>query len=447
MNFDNVKNYLIEEARSAGLEEYEIFFMESDGVSAETLKHEVAAFSSEVGGGVCFRCVFDGHMGSASTELFTKDEMKALVARACENAKNIESADKAIIFEGSAEYAKLDLPEFVEKSTAEIKKTVLELEEKIYAQSPLVIDGSCAYAYQSKTKIALINSKGLNLSEEVGGNGVFVQAVVQKDGESQEAFCAEATFDGDVLEKLPARAVDEAVSKLGASSVSSGKYDMIFSGKQMRSLLSVFSSVFSGRSALLGLSLLNGKVGEAVAADCVTLIDDPMRQGCPMQTSFDGEGVATFSKNVIENGVLKTLLYDLSTAERVGAVSTGNGQRSSYSDSVSIRPYSFYFKAGDVSKDDLIAKVDNGIYITALNGLHAGANSATGDFSLDSAGFVIRDGKLCEYVKSFTVAGNFFDILKNIEALSNEIDFALPSGFTVFGSPDVLVRGISVAGK
>ena len=447
MNFDIIKNDLIAAADSAELEEYEIFFMEGDGVSAETLKHEVSAFSSEVGGGVCFRCVVDGHMGSASTELFTKDEMKKLVERAKENAKNIESADKAIIFSGSESYQTLELPPIPSKTTAEIKNLVLDLENKIYEQSDLVIDGTQAYAYQSKTKIALINSKGLNLSSEVGTGGVFVQAVVQKDGESQEAFCAESSFEDNIINKLPKKAVEEAISKLGAGSVSSGKYDIIFSGKQMRSLLSAFTTVFSGRSALLGLSLLKGKEGEKIASDAVTLVDDPMRVGYPMQAAFDGEGVATYRKNVIEHGILNTLLYDLSTADRVGVSSTGNGQRSSYSEPVSIRPYSFYFEAGKLTKEELISNVSDGIYITALNGLHAGANSNTGDFSIDSAGFRIKDGKLCGAVKSFTIAGNFFDLLKNIEALSNEVDFGMPSGFTVLGSPDVLVRNISVAGK
>ena len=447
MNFDIIKNELIAEANNAGLEEYEIFFMEGAGVSAETLKHEVSAFSSEVGGGVCFRCVVNGHMGSASTEVFTKEEAKAVVARAKENALNIESADKAIIFEGSKNYAELNLPKFTSKSTAEIKELVLDLEKKIYEENELVVDGTQAYAYQSNTKLALINSKGLNLSNEVGTCGVFAQAVVQKDGESQEAFCAESSFDEEKMTALPKKAVDEALAKLGASSVESGKYDIIFSGKQMRALLSTFSSIFSGRSALLGLSLLKGKEGEKIASDRVTLVDDPMREGYPMQTSFDGEGVATYRKNVIENGTLKTLLYDLSTADRVGVESTGNGQRSSYADAVSIRPYSFYLEAGNINKDELVAKVSDGIYITALNGLHAGANSNTGDFSIDSAGFRIKDGKLCEAVKSFVISGNFFDLLKNVEDLSCDIDFGMPSGFTVYGSPDVLVRGMSIAGK
>ena len=82
-----------------------------------------------------------------------------------------------------------------------------------------------------------------------------------------------------------------------------------------------------------------------------------------------------------------------------------------------------------------------------MKGLHAGANPVTGDFSLEAAGFMIRDGKLCEAVKSFTVAGNFFELLKSVAALGNKLERGVQTGFTAFGSPDVLVHEMSIAGK
>ena len=215
----------------------------------------------------------------------------------------------------------------------------------------------------------------------------------------------------------------------------------------MKDLLSTFSSVFSGRSANLGLSLLKGKEGEKIAADCLTLIDDPQKEGSATQTAFDGEGVATYTKNVIENGVLNTLLYDIASADKVGKESTGNGQRGSYASPVSVAPYHFYLAGGSLSDDELLASMGDGLYITELKGLHAGANAVTGDFSIESAGFRVRDGKKCEAIKSFTVAGNFFDLLKEIDSLGNEVRWGFPGGSTVFGSPDVLVCGMSVAGK
>jgi PmbA protein len=172
-----------------------------------------------------------------------------------------------------------------------------------------------------------------------------------------------------------------------------------------------------------------------------------MREGYALQTPFDGEGVATYRKNVVENGVLKTLLYDLTRAEKAGKQSTGNGQKHGYASSVSIAPYSFSVGAGDKTLDELMELAQDGILITECKGFHAGANAVTGDFSIESAGFRIRNGKRAEPIKSFTVAGNFFELLKSVHAIGNEIHWSPLGGFTTFGSPDLLVLGMSVAGK
>ena len=293
----------------------------------------------------------------------------------------------------------------------------------------------------------LINSHGLDLSNKYGICGSYVQAVINRDGEAEENFEICGELEGDRFSALPKKATEGAIAKLGAGRIPSGKYDVIFSAKQTRALLSTYSDIFSAKNAQLGLSLLRGKEGERIAAECITIVDDPMREGCTAQTSFDGEGVATRKKTVVEGGILNTLLYDLETAKKAGVESTGNGQRANYSDPVSIEPYSFYIMGGEVSPEELVSGVADGIYITAMKGLHAGADAVTGDFSIDSEGFRIRDGKICEAVKSFTVAGNFFDVLKGIEALSNDVSFGLPSGFTVYGAPDILVRQMSIAGE
>ena len=97
--------------------------------------------------------------------------------------------------------------------------------------------------------------------------------------------------------------------------------------------------------------------------------------------------------------------------------------------------------------EELFAKVGEGIYVTGVKGLHAGANAVTGDFSIESAGFRIVDGKKAEAVRSFTIAGNFFELLKSISALSNKVEVSTTGGFTTFGAPAVLVHDMSVAGK
>ena len=166
-----------------------------------------------------------------------------------------------------------------------------------------------------------------------------------------------------------------------------------------------------------------------------------------MQTHFDGEGVATYKKDIVKDGVLCTLLYDLSTAAKAGVASTGNGMRGSYASQVNVAPFNFGICAGDLTEDELIAKAENGIYITGVKGLHAGADATTGDFSIESEGFLIENGVKTTYVRSFTIAGNFFELLKNVDSLSDKVEWGLPGGFTLFGSPAVLIKDMSVAGK
>ena len=291
----------------------------------------------------------------------------------------------------------------------------------------------------------LFNSYGLELSNKIGNSYMMANAVVNNGEESVESFELSRGVETDAADELAQKAVDSAVSKLGAGKVKTGKYNIVFDARQMRSILSTFSPVFSAKNALLGLSLFAGKEGTKVAADCVTITDDAMRDGVALKTTFDGEGVATYRKDVIKDGVLTTLLYDLSTAKKCGKTTTANGHRGG--GAISIAPFTMCIEAGSLTLDQLFETAENGIYVTEMKGFHAGADAVTGDFSIECAGFLIENGKKTVPVKTFTVAGNFFTLLQDICALSDEVSLPAASGFTTFGSPAVLVKDMSVAGE
>ena len=442
MDFKQIKEIIAASCEKYGVKEFEVTYTVGENISAETFKDEISAFSSGESAKVYFRCLVDGHMGYASTSYFEKEEIEDLVVRASENAKTIENNDVVVIFKGSDSYAKTTAPEAKVADAGELKQKALDLQKRTYAANDAVVDGTQSVALSFRDEIYMYNSHGLELSNCVGVSGCYVAAVVNKDGESRDYLEFAETLCGDKFDELPEKAVNGALEKIGAADIPTGKYNVVFDGAQMRSLLSAFSPSFSAKNAILGMSMLAGKEGEKIAADIVTITDDAMREGCPIQTSFDDEGVATYKKNVVENGVLNTLLYDLTTAIKTGKQTTANGRRGG-----NIAPYNFGICAGDNTQDELFAKAIDGIYVTGMKGLHAGANSITGDFSVESEGFIIKDGKKAGPIKSFTVAGNFFELLRNIDSLGNEVKWGIPMGFTVFGSPDVLVMDMSVAGK
>lgn len=447
MDFNRIKELVASEAQSLGVAEYEIYASEGEDVSVDTLNGEINAFSSGTSAGICLRVGFEGKIGYASSQLMEDGEIRALVSRALDNAKATEKLGGVGIYSGSESYEPLDAPRFVKKETAHLRAIAKNTASEIYAASDKVKDGSSSSALTSSYAIRISNSYGLSL-ECSGGIDAVVAGAVVSDGKEFESAYEISLLDGNTNEKDVARsAVETAEKRLGAALVPSGKYNVVIDGKCMRSILSVFSSAFSAKNAQMGLSLLAGKEGEQIASEAITITDDPMREGVPVKTNFDAEGYAARRKEIVKNGVLTTLLHNRETAKAAGVESTGNASKGAYYAPVSVSPYAFCIEAGSLTREELYKKAGDGILITEVKGLHAGANAVTGDFSIESAGFMIRDGRLCEAVKSFTIAGNFFELIKSISDVSDKVEVAITSSFTTFGSPDVLAVGVAVAGK
>jgi PmbA protein len=261
MTFESMKQALVAAAKRAGLEQYEIYSQTEESISVETLKDEVNAFSSGTSGGICFRCIVDGKMGYASGELMTEDAIEELVLAAISNARCIDSEDEVFIFEGSPSYAEIDLGEVKVGDAATVRKTALELQRATYAVSDKVGDGTQSTVISAVTEVHLFNSHGLELSNRAGLNGAYVAPVVRDGNEAQESFEFGKGTCYEDFQDLPAKAVQSALDKLGATTTPSGKYDVVFEGSQFRQFLSTFAPVFSAKNAQLGLSLLAGKEG------------------------------------------------------------------------------------------------------------------------------------------------------------------------------------------
>ena len=446
MEFSDIKRIFADEAAKREIEEYELYYSSETSVSTETLKDEISAFASGTARGICFRCKVDGKIGYAATELFEEDELRSLVLRAAENARFIDKAD-GVIFEGSPKYEELPKRDYTALSAAELKKIALDIQKKIYEADERVTDGTQSYAATMFGETRLFNSHGLDLCCASGTNVVYANPVM-KDGEESQSDFESAAYNADTdLSELVKKSVDKTISKFCAKNVASGKYNVVLSAKQMKALLSVYSSAFFAKQAQSGLSVLAGKEGEHIASEIITVTDDPMREGNPCITNFDAEGVAAYKKTVVDRGILKTLLYNLETAKKAGVESTGNASKAGYASPIGTSPYSFCVEPGDKTLDELFELADKGLYITELKGLHAGANPVTGDFSLESAGFVIENGKIGHAVKNFTLAGNFFELLKAVRALSDKVEMGVPTGTTAFGAPAALVENMSVAGE
>ena len=448
MDFNGFKKLVIEECAALGIEEYELYYSAGESTSVDTFLHEINEFTSSQEGGLCFRCIVNGKMGYASTEELSAQQAKAVVAKAVDNASVLESEEQVFLGQGGQEYEPLQLKQRAVAPTEKLISVALETQEKLYKAHPSMIDGCQVNTLTERSEIAIYNSKGLDLHYENALSGIVAVAVVSDGKEMSNDFQIKLGDLDDIdTDELTKKAAEEAVLKMGGEPAPTGNYPVVFSPGAMSSLLGVYSSIFSSESAQKGLSKLSGREGEAVAAACVTIVDDPFHKDNPMPMNFDAEGSPTHCKNVVEKGVFQTLLYNLKTAAVAGKKTTGNASKAGYDASVAVRPFTMYIAGGEKSEEEIFAEAGEGVYITDLSGLHAGANPISGDFSLQSAGFMIREGKKAEYVKSFTVAGNFYDLLKNVRCVASNMKLPRAMGVTTFGAPSVLVDGLSVAGK
>ena len=448
MDYQSFKQAIIAKATELGIAEYELYYQAGSSTSVEAFQHSINEFSASEEGGVCFRCIVDGKMGYASTQALTEAEANAIVIQAVENAKVLETDEQVFLCEGGQIYEELNVKTYDLPETEALIAKVLQTQEKLYAADPMVIDGTATQGVVETSELAIYNSKGLDLHRENKLSALVVAAVVSDGKEMSDEYDIKAgSFDEMDTEKLVEETVADAKRKLGGEPPVTGEYPVVFAPSAMSSLLGVFSSIFSSENTQKGLSRLGGREEELIAAPCVTLVDDPFHPDAAAQMNFDAEGCPTHKKNVIENGVLKTLLYNMKTAAVAGKKTTGNAAKAGYDGAVLVRPFAMYLAPGQLTEEELLAKADGGVLITSLGGLHAGANPISGDFSLQSAGFLIRDGKKADYVKSFTVAGNFYEMLKKITDLSDQVKLVRPLSAHVFGAPYVLVDSMPIAGK
>lgn len=438
MNTQAIKEAVARAAAEYGVQDYEISLSARESAGAEALKDEISSVTYSNSGTMKVRCVKDGRSGYATSDLIDPATAAELVATACANAGVIDDADTLGLFPGSESYRSTDDRAADLPATDEMKEQAMDLQRRTYAASDKVVDGTQCAVQGMRFTSAMMNSAGLDL--DYGCSIVFrVVSAGVKDGEDAADDYRVVRTDAEDPQTTVDKTVTGALSKLGAEPVDSGKYNIIIASGALRDLLETYADVFSARSAYLKTSLLAGKEGQEVASPLVTLVDDPFYPGKFLHCPFDGEGVAVYAKNVIEKGQLNTLLYNRMYAKLMDRQTTGNA-----ADAKFIEPKGLYFAPGELTAEQLLAKLGSGLYITALNGLHAGANVQSGDFSLQAEGYLVEGGKKTRPVKNITIADNFFQMLKKVDAISDKVEFGAVSDF---GAPEILFTQVSVSGK
>lgn len=446
MVLDTFLHKLMDAARDAGIEATEAYIASGDSFKAVSVQQEIVQYAVNTSCGLSLRGLYGGKMGYASTEVMDEEAVDQLVKGVVESATLSEEEDKQFIYAGDEAYPKVDTYNPALESIAPKEKLdfVLNMEKAAVNFDSRVKQVEYNTVLSGSGKVRIKNTYGLDVSYKGNYCGAYLQPIAREGDKASTAFDITLTHDFSRLnyQSLAESAVKKAVFGLAGKPVKSGTYRVILENGAMADLLSTFSGIFSAENTQHGLSLLKGRVGETIAAGCVVLMDDPLLPFGEGSRPFDAEGVASKTKAVIENGVLKTLLHNLKTAQKDGVPTTGNASKASYSAPVRVSPTNFFVKPGVDDLEALMKKMGDGLVITEVSGLHSGANGVSGDFSLLAKGFAVKEGKKGNPVEQITIAGNFYHLLKNVRAVGSDLKFP---GSNV-GSPSIDIGEMAVAG-
>ena len=431
-------------AKEAGLQEVELYISENHSLEISLFHGEVDNYSDNNGYTIMARGILNGKCGSATADVWNAEKAKWLVQEIVNNAKVIENDDPIFIFKGSEKYKKINTfnKDLENVTNDQIMSNLLALEKGIREGDPRVVEVAGVEYSQVSNKFTLVNSNGLNLVQKTNYFYFVGQCVASENGQTKSGydFSFGNNFEEFDANKLAKKIVDNTVSQLGGEACVSNKYKAVLHPNVVQSLLKAYVDYANSEEVQKKSSLFIGKLGQKVASSKVTIEDRPLQKSA-FARWFDDEGVATYNKAIIKNGVLQTYLYNLTTAAKEGVQTTGNAFGGGSKKGIS--PAFIYLKPGKKSLDELFAKVGNGVYITDVSGLHAGLNAQSGNFSLQSTGFMIENGKKGKPLDLITVSGNLLDIFKDVIDVGNDVDVS-PSGIS---AQSLLIKKIVVSGK
>ena len=338
MTFEQFKDACFRLALEQGCESAEVYAVSDNGFSVNVLKQEIIKYSVERSNGLNLRVLYAGKTGYAYTEVF--EDPETLVSHAIDNAKAIENTD-ANPMQGACEYPEITVKPnpVVDRSEEEKIDLALRMERDTLAFDPRVNRMGYCSVDTGVAETHISNTLGLS-ADRKERYSYAVLAPILKDGEEEHEsysfkFGPEMIEYGDIIRE----SVENALMQFHASPVDSGEYRILLRNDAAADLLSAFSSMFFAERVQKGLSLLTGKLGEQIASPAITILDDPFEADNPR--AFDAEGVPSVLTTVVENGVLKSYLYNLKSAQKDGVASTSNAGRMGAAGAVTTAPSNF----------------------------------------------------------------------------------------------------------
>jgi PmbA protein len=308
----------------------------------------------------------------------------------------------------------------------------------------------------STSRRVMVNSRGFAGEYRRSYCGFSASPIAQDaSGAMQTGYWYSAARTPRLLENpetIGKIAAQRALRKLGARRVPTCQCAIVFPPEVSRGLMANLLHAADGDAIYRNASMFAGKLGEQVAGENITLVDDGtmvlehlsaegsmLRAGGFGTSPFDGDGLPTRRTVVVERGVLKELLLNTYTGRKLNMKSNGKASRG-LAGAPGIGGGNYFLEPGDLTQEQIIGDVKRGLFVLSTMGF--GVNLVTGDYSQGASGLWIEDGELMHAVEEITIAGNLKDMFRNVSAIGNDLEFRGAGAV-----PTVRIEGMTVAGS
>jgi PmbA protein len=340
----------------------------------------------------------------------------------------------------ATEFPELDLfdPSELPFTPADRIAAARAAESAAHAVDPRIGDSEGSQVGSSHVSIAYGNSAGFRGSYQATRHSLFAESLARADGAMQRDMWftrARRWHALEPAESVGRRAAERALRRLGARRVPTCEAPVIFDPLIAPGLIGSLAGCLSGYSVYRGASFLAGKLGERIASSQVTVIDDPLLPSGFGSRPFDGEGLPARRNVLVQGGRLTSYLLDTYSGRKLGRASTGSAVRGGGATTSNL-----WLEPGTKTPEQIIASTKRGLLVTELIG--QGFNPLTGDYSRGAAGLWIENGEIAFPVEEITIAGNFADMLRDIDAIGNDLVFL---GATA--SPTLRIARMTIAGE
>ena len=436
---------VVTKALRLGADEAEVYLENGREFELTVRNGDVETVKQATSKGMGLRIFKDKKLGFSYTSDFSDEALEEFTKRTLQLSQVADPKP----WNGLADFEKREVKdlELYDPSIAEIpneKKIEIARETEKVALSfdKRITKTEGGWFADSENEVFIVNSKGLSLSNKntVIRFGAYVIAGEGNDmqGGGWSSFKTHAK-DLDTVENVAKTAAKKAVEKLGAKPVETQKAPVVFDRYGAAAFWYGILFAIDGDSVYKKTTFLTDYLGKPIASGLITLVDEPTIPRHISSQPFDGEGTITRKNVLIDKGVLKMFIYDSLTARKAGVIVNTMAQRYGYKSLPSAGFLNIIVQNGDVDREKLISGVKNGFYVTGLRGI--GTDSPTGTYSSGASGFWIKDGEIVFPVDGVTLGGNTLDILKNIEAVANDLD--LRGGLN---SPSFKVAEMTIGG-